>query len=98
MLARAGSSVQLAALAILILGIGCGLPYAALFTRAAGLYPDRAGAAMGLVNMLGILMILAAPPLIGRLVDWTGTFQSSFFALGAFSLLACTSAAGIRHS
>jgi MFS family permease len=98
MLARAGQSIPLAASAIVILGIGCGLPYAALFTRAAGLYPGRAGAAMGLVNMLGIVMILAAPPVIGYLVDWTGTFQSSFFALGAFSLLACGGALGIKAS
>ena len=46
---------------------------------------------MGLVNMLGILIILAAPPLIGKLVDWTGSFQSSFLYLGAFCLVAVAS-------
>lgn len=96
--ATAGNSVIQAALAILCVGVGCGLPYAALFTRAAALYPGRAGAAMGLVNMLGIVMILAAPPLIGRLVDWSGSFQSSFFFLAAFSLLALLSTFGIQES
>jgi ACS family hexuronate transporter-like MFS transporter len=81
-------SLPLAALAVALIGAGCGLPYAALFTRAAGLFPGRAGAAMGLVNMLGIVMILAAPPLIGKLVDWSGSFRSSFLALGVFCLAA----------
>jgi nitrate/nitrite transporter NarK len=82
-------SLALAVVAVLLLGTGCGLPYAALFTRAAALYPGRAASAMGLVNMLGIVMILAAAPLMGRLADWTGSLQSGFLALGAFSLVAC---------
>lgn len=88
LLGSAGNSVLWTALGVVLIGAGCGLPYAALFTRAAALYPGRAGAAMGLVNMLGIIMILAAPPLIGRLVDWSGSFRSSFVALGIFSILA----------
>jgi nitrate/nitrite transporter NarK len=98
LLGSAGTSVISTALAIVLIGTGCGLPYAALFTRAAALYPGRAGAAMGLVNMLGILMILLAPPLIGRLVDWSGSFQSSFLALGVFSILALASTFGIHDS
>jgi hypothetical protein len=31
------------------------------------------------------VMILTAPPLIGHMVDWSGSFQSSFLALGAFT-------------
>jgi cyanate permease len=42
-------------------------------------------------------MILAAPPLVGRLVDWSGTFQFSFLALGGFSLLALAGTFGIRE-
>lgn len=79
-------SVVPAAIAVVVLGVGCGLPYAALFNSAAALYPDRAGAAMGLVNMLGIVMILAGAPLVGWLADWTGSFQASFLTLGAFTL------------
>jgi nitrate/nitrite transporter NarK len=98
LLAQTGSSVIWTALAIVFIGVGCGCPYAALFTRAAALYPGRAGAAMGLVNMLGIIMILAAPPLIGWLVDWSGSFQSSFFALGGFCMIALLSTFGIHES
>ncbi len=87
-----------AGVAITLLGVGCGLPYAALFNRAAALFPDRAGAAMGLVNMLGILMILAGAPLVGWLADWSGSFQSSFFALGAFMLCVLAAAFAIKES
>ena len=89
-------SWQAALPAILLLGTGCGLPYAGLFNRAAALYPGRAGAAMGLVNMLGIVMILAGAPLVGHLADWTGSFRSGFLALGAFAALACVATWGIR--
>ena len=88
-LASGQNSLALAVMAVVLIGVGCGLPYAALFTRAAALVPDRAGAAMGLVNMLGILMILVGAPLVGHLADWTGGFRWSFLALSGFSLLAC---------
>jgi hypothetical protein len=56
----------------------------------------RSGAAMGLVNILGIVMILAAPPIIGHMVDWSGTFHSSFLALGVFTLAALLATSGIH--
>jgi MFS family permease len=92
-LAWGRNSLPLAVAAVLLIGAGCGLPYAVLFTRAGALFPGRAGAAMGLVNMLGIVMILVGAPLVGRLADWTGNFRSSFVALGAFSLVACAAVA-----
>jgi ACS family D-galactonate transporter-like MFS transporter len=88
-LASGRNSLAVALFGVVLLGIGCGLPYAALFTRAAALHPARAGAAMGLVNMLGILMILVGAPLVGHWTDWSGSFRSSFLALGAFALMAC---------
>jgi len=83
-----GQWIGLTFLAIVALGAGCGLPYAGIFGRAATLFPGRAGAAMGLVNMVGILMILLGAPAVGYLADWTGQFRTSFLALGGFSLVA----------
>jgi len=83
-----GQWIGLTFLAIVALGAGCGLPYAGIFGRAAALFPGRAGAAMGLVNMVGILMILLGAPAVGYLADWTGQFRTSFLALGGFSLVA----------
>ncbi len=90
LLAAGWHALAPAVVAVALVGTGCGLPYAALFTRAAALFPGRAAAAMGLVNMLGIVMILFGAPLIGQIADWTGSFRSSFLALSAFSLVACT--------
>jgi len=75
--------------AVVLIGIGIGIPYAAMFSRAGHLFPGRAAAAMGFVNMLGIIMILAGAPLVGHLADLTGSFKTSFAVLGGFALAAC---------
>ncbi len=72
--------------AILLLGMGCGLPYAGMFNRAAHLFPGRAGAAMGLVNMLGIVFILVGTPIVGKIADGAGNFSNAFIALGIFAI------------
>jgi nitrate/nitrite transporter NarK len=93
-LAGAGSrGVTFAGIAAM--GLGCGLPYAAIFNRAAALFPAGAGAAMGLVNTIGVVMILVGAPAVGYLADWTGNFRASFYALGAFSLIAAATAYAI---
>jgi NNP family nitrate/nitrite transporter-like MFS transporter len=96
-LAWAGSSVGWMVGGIVLLGIGCGLPYATLFNRAASLFPGRAGAAMGLVNMLGIVMILVGAPVVGKIADWTGSFHAAFASLAAFSAAALLAALFIRE-
>lgn len=84
-------STWLTFIAIAALALGCGVPYAGCFNRAAALFPGRAGAAMGLVNMIGIVMILGGAPATGWLADATGSFRSSFLALAALALLAALS-------
>jgi nitrate/nitrite transporter NarK len=87
----ASHSFWLTFAAIVGMAIGSGVPYAGCFNRAAALFPGRAGAAIGLVNMIGIVMILAGTPATGRLADATGSLRSSFLALGVFSFLAALS-------
>jgi nitrate/nitrite transporter NarK len=82
-------SLVTALTAVVLIGMGIGLPYAAMFSRAGALFPGRAAAAMGFVNMLGIIMILGGAPLVGHLKDLTGSFKTSFAALAAFSLVTC---------
>lgn len=93
-----GGVLGIAILAIVALGIGCGVPYAAIFNRTAALFPDRAGAAMGFVNMVGIVMILAGAPAVGYLADLSGQFRASFYALGGFSLLAAAATRAIPEA
>jgi NNP family nitrate/nitrite transporter-like MFS transporter len=97
LLLAGASSLGSALAAIVLLGAGCGLPYASLFNRAAVLFPGRAGAAMGLVNMLGILMILVGAPAVGKIADWTGSFQASFVALAGFNAAVLLAVAFIRE-
>jgi nitrate/nitrite transporter NarK len=82
-------SVANALVGVIFVGIGIGLPYAAMFSRAGVLFPGRAAAAMGFVNMLGIIMILAGAPLVGHLKDLTGSFKTSFAVLAGFALVTC---------
>jgi MFS family permease len=74
---------------VVLVGMGFGIPYAAMFSRAGALFPGRAAAAMGFVNMLGIFMILAGAPLVGHLADLTGSFRTSFAVLGGLTLASC---------
>jgi MFS transporter, NNP family, nitrate/nitrite transporter len=82
-------SLAVALTGVILIGIGFGIPYAAMFTRAGALFPGRAAAAMGFVNMLGIIMILGGAPLVGHLADLTGSFKTSFIVLGGFTLATC---------
>jgi len=86
-----------ALMAVVLIGTGCGLPYSAMFSRAGALFPGRVATAMGLVNMVGIVMILAGAPLVGHLADLTGTFRASFVALGGFASLVCVTAVPLIH-
>jgi len=90
-----GHAIGLTMVAIVALGMGCGLPYAGVFNRAAVLFPGRAGAAMGFVNMVGIVMILAGAPAVGYLADLSGQFRTSFYLIGAFALLAAAASQAI---
>lgn len=74
-------------ISVIILGIFCGLPYSALFNRATEIFPERAGAAMGLVNMMGILMILVGAPFVGMIKEVTNQYFSAFVTLGVFVML-----------
>ncbi len=87
LLAFVGGSFGFTILAIVLLGFGCGLPYATLFNKATILFPGRAGAAKGLVNMLGVIMILVGAPLVGYIADVSGQFTNAFIALGCFSFI-----------
>ena len=82
-------SLTTALAGVIMVGMGFGIPYAAMFSRAGALFPGRAAAAMGFVNMLGIIMIVAGAPLVGHLADLTGSFKTSFAVLGGLTLASC---------
>jgi nitrate/nitrite transporter NarK len=91
------SSAGMAFLAIIFTGIMAGLPFAGIFNAARDNCPDCPGVAMGFVNTWGAIGVMIFPPIIGRLVDVTGTFISGFMVLGAVALVAAFGCLGLRH-
>ncbi|MGC8658794.1 MAG: MFS transporter [Desulfomonilaceae bacterium] len=73
--------------AIIFTGIMAGLPFAGIFNGARDNCPATPGVAMGFVNTWGAAGVMVLPPIIGRLVDLSGSFVSGFYvlALAAFA-------------
>jgi nitrate/nitrite transporter NarK len=82
------TTVGMATLAIFFIGIMAGLPFAGIFNGARDNCPATPGVAMGFVNTWGAAGVMVLPPVIGRLVDITGTFVSGFYVLAGVALAA----------
>jgi len=80
------TTMGMATLAIIFTGIMAGLPFAGIFNSARDNCPATPGVAMGFVNTWGAAGVMILPPVIGRLVDITGTFVSGFYLLAAVAL------------
>jgi len=83
------TTMGMATLAIIFTGIMAGLPFAGIFNSARDNCPATPGVAMGFVNTWGAAGVMILPPVIGRLVDITGTFVSGFYVLAGVALAAC---------
>ncbi len=73
----------LALAAAVVSGAAAGLPFAAIFTAAQRLRPDAPGAAVGLVNAVAVLVILAGTPLAGLAFSLPGHGRIGFAVLAA---------------
>ncbi len=82
------TTVPAALLSVILAGLMSGLPFAPIFNYARESVPKSPGVAMGLVNTAAPVAVMAFPPIIGRLVDASGTFASSFLLLAGVTLLA----------
>jgi nitrate/nitrite transporter NarK len=91
-LALAASGLAMIALAptlpvaiagLLVTGLGVGLPYAAVFNGAAASAPSSPASAQAIVGWGGLLTAIFGPPLVGTLLDATGSFTAGFLALAA---------------
>ncbi len=83
------TTLTMAFIAIIFTGIMAGLPFAGIFNSARDNCPATPGVAMGFVNTWGAAGVMIMPPIIGRLVDLSGTFVSGFYVLAASALLGC---------
>ncbi len=66
-----------------LVGLGAGLAFAPVFAAAAALRPEGPGAAVGLVNMAGNLVIVAGTPLLGLSFALPGEGRAGFAAVAA---------------
>jgi len=64
-LALTTGSVPLAIVGAVAVGLAAGIPFAAAFTGAAGLYPDAPATAVGLINATGALTVLLGAAVTG---------------------------------
>ena len=92
------STMGVAVLAIIFTGIMAGLPFAGIFNAARDNCPHCPGVAMGFVNTWGAIGVMVFPPIIGRLVDVTGTFISGFFVMGAVAFIAALGCLALTHA
>lgn len=81
------TSLPMAFGSIILAGVMSGLPFAGIFNAARENCPTNPGVAMGFVNTWGAVAVMAFPPIIGRLVDVSGTFVSGFYLLAVVTLL-----------
>ncbi|HZR98367.1 MAG TPA: MFS transporter [Chloroflexota bacterium] len=75
-----------AVLGLLVVGLGTSLPYAAVFNGAALSVPESPASAQALVGWAGAFLVLLGPPVVGALLEATGSFAAGYVALAAFAV------------
>jgi NNP family nitrate/nitrite transporter-like MFS transporter len=76
-------ALPIAVAGLVITGLGVGFPYAALFNGAAASVPASAASAQAIVGWGGLLTAIFGAPLVGVLLDATGSFTAGFLVLAA---------------
>ncbi|MBE3558530.1 MAG: MFS transporter, partial [Ktedonobacteraceae bacterium] len=84
-------SSALAATGLALITIGSTTPYASVFNSAANLRNVGKGVAQGFLSVLASPTVILGPPLIGLLVDHTGSFTLAFGSILLFGCVAITS-------
>jgi nitrate/nitrite transporter NarK len=85
-IARA-DTLPVAIVAIVFTGITAGLPFGGIFNFAVYTCPNNPGLAMGVVNTWGAWGVMILPPIIGYLVDSSGSFVTGFYLLASVACL-----------
>ncbi len=78
----------LAITGISLIAIGATIPYTAVFNPAAHLRTVSKGVAQGMVSVLSSPTVIIGPPLIGFILDRTGSFSWAFSPIMLFGLIA----------
>jgi len=81
---------------LVVTGLGVGFPYAGVFNGAAASVPTSPASAQAIVGWGGLLTAVFGPPLIGTLLDATGSFAAGFLVFAAIVLAVLATTALIR--
>jgi MFS family permease len=76
-------ALPIAIVGLVVTGLGVGFPYAAVFNGAAASVPRGPASAQATVGWGGLLPAIFGPPLVGSLLDATGSYALGFLALAA---------------
>ena len=76
-------ALPVAILGLVVTGVGVGLPYAAVFNGAAASARSSPASAQAIVGWGGLLTAVFGPPLVGTLLDATGSFAAGFLVFAA---------------
>jgi cyanate permease len=74
-------ALPVAIVGLVVAGLGVGFPYAAVFNGAAASVPTSSASAQAMVGWGGLLTAIFGPPLVGTVLDATGSFAGGFLAL-----------------
>jgi nitrate/nitrite transporter NarK len=83
-LALAWGGLTGAVVGLLVVGLGTSLPYAAVFNAAALSVPESPASAQALVGWAGAFLVLLGPPIVGALLEYTGSFAAGYLVLAVF--------------
>jgi nitrate/nitrite transporter NarK len=89
-------ALPVAIVGLVVAGLGVGFPYAAVFNGAAASVPASAASAQAMVGWGGLLTAIFGPPLVGTLLDATGSFTGGFLALAAIVVVVMVVSSLIR--
>ncbi len=78
--------LPLAVAGLVVTGFGIGLPYAAVFNGASASVPESSASAQAFVGWSALVVAVLGPPVVGGLLDATGSFAAGFGVLAAFTL------------
>jgi NNP family nitrate/nitrite transporter-like MFS transporter len=76
-------ALPVAIVGLVVTGLGVGLPYAAVFNGAAASVRASPASAQAIVGWGGLLTAVFGPPLVGTLLDATGSFAVGFLVFAA---------------
>jgi nitrate/nitrite transporter NarK len=88
--------LSIAIVALVAANLGVGIPYAAVFNGAAASAPASPASAQAVVGWGGLLTAIFGPPLVGILLDVTGSFAAGFLSLTGIVVLVLLATPMIR--